>query len=340
LANAPDCHIVSGWYDFFLEGALVDYRIMRIVDPSTRLTIGPWHHLQTAHQGTFGMLLRETITHFQKQMEPCHIHTTVVEDTQIPPVRVFLQESIDVTQWGSSMGYIIDRMRSTIVSIFSSKGVQVPGKWLTLSSWPPVDTSPVPLWLSHDGRLVGKSLLQTTTKGDVSYTFDSSNPTPSGGTDSFHYYNGGPFHVSKEIHDRSDAIHFTTDVLTSGIVLAGHISANLVCFFTGAESVDYVVRICEVYPDDATVVIAEGIQRIRGNHNTTVHVDVGSIGRIVKPGLRLRIYICSSAYPRWMVNSGHNDEHIHTPTLSTHHIRCDPGHLNSSFIILPVYKLE
>jgi predicted acyl esterase len=334
LANAPSCHIVAGWYDFFLEGALVDYRIMRAVDPSTRLTIGPWHHLQTTHQGTFGMLLREIITHFQQYMEPCHlpIHTTVVEE----PVRVFLPESIDITQWGSSMGYMIDRMRSTIVSIFSSKGIQVPGKWITLSSWPPIDTSSVQMWLSHDGRLVGESLLQTTTNGDASYTFDSSNPTPSG----FHYYNGGPFHVSKEVHDRSDAVHFTTGVLTSGVVLAGHMSATLVCFYTGAQSVDYVVRICEVYPDDTTVVIAEGIQRIRGNDTTTVNVDVGSIGRIVKPGLRLRIYICSSSYPRWMVNSGNNDEHVHTPTISTHRIRCDPGHLNSSFIIFPVYGLE
>ena len=174
----------------------------------------------------------------------------------------------------------------------------------------------------------------------MSYTFDSSNPTQSRGTDSFHYYNGGPFHVSKEIHDRADAIHFTTNVLTSGVVLAGHVSASLHCSFTGAESVDYVVRLCEVYPDGVTVVIAEGIQRIRSNHTTSVQVDVGSIGRIVKPGLRLRVYICSSAYPRWMVNSGHNDEHIHTPTLSTHHIRCEPGNFNSSFIILPVYELS
>lgn len=329
LEQAPSCHLISGWYDLFLEGTLLDYRILRLTDPGAQLTIGPWHHLQTIHPGTLGFLLRTMLSHFGNHMPPCRHPTREV--VACLPVRVFLQASTS-QRWG---GHLLERIQTTLVSAVSAESIHVPGQWLSLSSWPPVETVPVRMWLASDGGLVHAP--DVVTPGYASYSFDSSSPTPSAGVDGFHLYNAGPFRIQKDVHDRLDAVHFTSDVLVHGIVLAGHVSAVIECSFKGAESVDYVVRLCEVYPDGTSVVVAEGIERVTTDSSMPVRVDVGSIGRIVAPGNRIRVYICSSAYPRWMVNSGHIDDTVtQTPTVSRHQVRCAP---DASYIILPVYPL-
>jgi predicted acyl esterase len=140
--------------------------------------------------------------------------------------------------------------------------------------------------------------------------------------------------IDRETHDRPDGIHFTSGIFVNGVVLAGHVSAMLNCSFTGSESADYVVRLCEVYSDGTTELLMEGIERI--GHNSQVQVDVGSIGRRISVGSRLRVYICSSAYPRWIVNGGYPEGDVRTPVVSEHSIGCFPGESAGSYLILPV----
>eukprot|EP00927_Polykrikos_kofoidii_P023745 TRINITY_DN21767_c0_g1_i2.p1 TRINITY_DN21767_c0_g1~~TRINITY_DN21767_c0_g1_i2.p1 ORF type:complete len:663 (+),score=73.12 TRINITY_DN21767_c0_g1_i2:153-1991(+) len=42
--RVPPCHILTGWYDFFLDGSLQDYALARKNQPRVQLTIGPFHH--------------------------------------------------------------------------------------------------------------------------------------------------------------------------------------------------------------------------------------------------------------------------------------------------------
>jgi predicted acyl esterase len=149
--------------------------------------------------------------------------------------------------------------------------------------------------------------------------------------------NAGPYRISKEVHARTDAVHFTSEPLVNGVTLAGHASANIFCSFEGASTVDYVVRLCEVFQDGTTVVFAEGVTRVSDHHpaaGAVVHVDIGSVGRIITSGQRLRIYIGSSAFPRWEVNSGSGSN---DPTQSEHLIWCAPGTALASYLTLPVY---
>jgi len=336
VSLAPSCHLISGWYDVFLEGVIRDFHLLRLTDSNAQLTIGPWHHLQTMHPGPFGLLLRSTLSHFRTHLQPCRQQMEDVTDAPSSlPVRVFLPASPS-QRWGASVGHVL---QTAAVSAGSLASICAPGQWVALSSWPPVETTLVPMWMASDGGLVPKCD-STPTPGQASYSFDSSDPTPSSGVDGFHLYNAGPFRIHKDVHDRTDAVHFTSDVFTQGIVLAGHVSAVLQCCFEGAESVDYVVRLCEVYPDGTSVVVAEGIERVTTYDSMPVRVDIGSIGRIVAPGNSIRVYICSSAYPRWMVNSGYIDETTpQTPTVSRHQVRCAPGSMDASYLLLPVYPL-
>ena len=327
MGPIPSCVLATGWYDIFLEGTIIDYRILRHADPSIRLVIGPWHHVQTTHPAVFGGLLYTMLTHFNHTM-PCQFSVDTEEEDPILPVHVFLHSSmLRTTRFRGSL------IRHVIPSFLLPT---VPGTWVQLSSWPPVDVMSERLWLSFDKRLV--STPEGATSGTQSYVFDPCTPTPSHGTDTFHYVYGGPFEITKAVHARTDCMHCTSDVLPDGIVLAGHVSAFIQATYTGAKSVDYVVRLCEVYPDDTCIVLAEGIERVMNSVNmdsTHVKIEIGSIGRIVKPGQRLRIYICSSAYPRWMINKGGDEIQM----VSTHQIRCAPGEPDASYIVLPTFKL-
>ncbi|HEX4832554.1 MAG TPA: CocE/NonD family hydrolase [Trebonia sp.] len=47
---------VAGWYDIFLPGQLRDFRALQAAGRPARLTVGPWHHMNSADHGT-----RETL---------------------------------------------------------------------------------------------------------------------------------------------------------------------------------------------------------------------------------------------------------------------------------------
>ena len=317
----PNCVLVTGWHDIFLAGTLQDYRMLRLVDPTVRLVIGPWHHLQTVHPAVFGDLFRLLLAQLHRNMPPPGEELKSETET-VAPVRVFLEASV----------YSATTRRRRWLHWAVPSLLPSPGTWVDLAAWPPREVVSERWWLSPDHRLV-ETLGGTAST--LSYVFDPTTaPTPSRGTDSFHYIDGGPFAVTPQVHERTDCLHWTSGSLVDGLVLAGHVSAVIHATCTNADSVDYVVRLCEVSPDNITIVLAEGIERVRCTRGeaTQVQIDIGSIGRIVDPGQRLRLYLCSSAYPRWALNE-------ETPKLSTHHhIRCG-GEIDVSCLVLPVIQL-
>jgi hypothetical protein len=347
LPHAPSTHVVTGWYDIFLEGSVLDYRGMVLSDTPNqiRLTIGPWHHLQTIHPGVVGRILRITLRQLREQMPPCRPTTTALDtlsDRRLP-VQVFLERSIR-TRWGASIDTIVNDWKSCVgATVPSTEEVFGFGQWLGLERWPPTATQMKRLWMCLDQRMDEEgsvSCLARRPAGEVSYTFDSDHPMPSRGVDSFHIFRSGPYRISAAIHARNDAVHFTSDPLVHGVTLAGHASVELFCTFRGTESVDYIVRLCEVFPDGTAVVFAEGVTRVCGcpTNGEVVHVDIGSIGRILIPGQCLRVYIGCSAFPRWEVNDGHPGE-TGPSCVSEHLIRCAPNCLDGSYLCLPVYPM-
>lgn len=342
-SDAPSCQLVTGWYDFCLESTLADYQIVRTHDPTVRLTIGPWHHMQMGYPTTMNQLLLVTLDHFQERMPACRPrpttdHTSIYSKDPLRPVLVFLPESRRaVGRFWTYWSYAYDLVEATISSVRNT----VPGSWISLVEWPPPESVEHQWWMSANGCLVTAPDAHITTRGSVSYRFDPSDPTPSTGCDRFHLWNSGLFRIKD---NRPDIVYFTSDVFETRLVLLGRMTATIHCDSIGAESVDYVVRLCDVHPDGTVVVFREGIRRVQATMKSRdVSVVIGSVGHVLSPGHRLRIQICSGAYPRWTSNDGYTLPRL--PGIprgslgSTHRIHYNPGGSSATSIILPVYPL-
>jgi len=121
-------------------------------------------------------------------------------------------------------------------------------EWKKFQSWPPKDVETKNLYLQPNGKLSFEKVGRTDSWDE--YVSDPNNPVP--------YQDGIQARRTREymIDDqrfaarRPDVKVYQTDVLTEDITLTGPILANLVVSTTGTDA-DYVVKLIDVYPEDA-----------------------------------------------------------------------------------------
>ena len=128
--------------------------------------------------------------------------------------------------------------------------------WRTAKRWP-VPTVATPFYLAADGKLTRESA--PINAGRVVYTYDPADPTPTHGGRNL-TLPAGP-KDQRRVESRSDVVTFTTGPLTSDLEIAGRVTAR-VFFSTEARDIDMAVRLCDVYPDGRSILIAEGIRRL------------------------------------------------------------------------------
>jgi len=121
-------------------------------------------------------------------------------------------------------------------------------EWHRFNAWPPAEAESRHLYLQPNGKL-GFEKVQRTDSWDE-YVSDPNHPVP--------YQAGIQANRTREymIDDqrfaarRPDVKTYQTDVLTDDITLAGPVLANLVVSTTGTDA-DYVVKLIDVFPEDA-----------------------------------------------------------------------------------------
>ena len=121
-------------------------------------------------------------------------------------------------------------------------------------------------------------------------------------------------------------------------------------FEEGSDAVDtdFVARLCDVYPDERSIVLCDGVirARLREGMDREVmmqpgkvyefEIDMGVTSNVFRPGHRLRLEVTSSCFPRWNrnLNTGApiaTDTEIRLARQTVHHSRACP-----SRVILPV----
>ncbi len=121
-------------------------------------------------------------------------------------------------------------------------------QWKKFNTWPPAETENKNLYLHPNGKLAFEKVGRTDSWDE--YVSDPANPVP--------YQNGVQANRTREymIDDqrfaarRPDVKTYQTSVLTEDITLTGPVLANLVVSTTGTDA-DYVVKLIDVYPEDA-----------------------------------------------------------------------------------------
>ena len=115
------------------------------------------------------------------------------------------------------------------------------------------------------------------------------------------------------IENRSDVLVFTSDVLTEPLEITGPIKARL---FVSSDcpDTDFTVKLTDVYPDGKSMLITDGILRMRNRNGVDhwefmnpgeiyeIEVDLWSTSLVFNEGHRIRVAISSSNFPRFLAN--------------------------------------
>jgi predicted acyl esterase len=213
-------------------------------------------------------------------------------------------------------------------------------EWRAGDDWPPTHTDTN--WYLHENG--GLSTDYPSNYEILSYTYDPTNPVPTVGGQNLNLP-PGPYDQTS-VETRDDVLVFTSDVLTEPYEATGAIKARLYVS-SDCPDTDFTVKLTDVYPDGRSMLITDGILRMR-NREGADHWEFMELGEIYEVGIdlwstsyiwntshRIRIAISSSNYPRFLANPNTIDSMAQN---STYNIAQNTVYLDSdhpSCIILP-----
>lgn len=307
----PSFHI-GGWYDLALQGTLDSYAAMTTLGRPTRLLVGPWSHEPSLSDpigevcfgvaaGAQGMPDGD-LTSLQLAWFSEHLRSDLARDPgpSKPPVRLFV------------MGR---------------------NEWRDADSWP-LDRTREVTWFLRSGGVLHQ-MRDAGSRGVAEFVYDPEDPAPTVGGHTVMWPAFMPGAMDQRIvEERTDVCVFTSDPLGEDLEVTGRVRAIL-HVESSAPSTDWVVRLCDVYPDGRSINVCDGIFRMSGNADECqrVEIDLWSTSIAFLSGHRLRVQVTSSSFPRWdrNLNTGHQDK----PQVAVAHQRVYLSGDRPSFIEIP-----
>jgi uncharacterized protein len=277
--DAPMLH-VAGWFDIFFGGQLRAFQGLQThaktetARRAQRLVIGPWVH------------------------GPANTSQRQAGEVDFGPEAIFdLREH--------RLRWYDHWLRGEPNGVMDGPPVRAflmgANRWLELDAWPPPNITYRPLFL-HAGHGLSFDAPHANEAAD-SFSYDPREPVPS----LMVYPQLGP-KDHRPIEDR--VLTYTSEVLESDLCVAGPVTA-LLHASSSAPDTDWVVRLCDVWPDGRSLSVCDGILRARYRdslmHPTLLKpgevyqfgVDLWSTAQVFKAGHRLRVHVTSSDFPRY-----------------------------------------
>ena len=287
--DVPIVHL-GGWFDCFLDGTLRTFQGIRSHGRSQacranqRLVIGPWIHgpanvgRSDAGELDFGSeapfdLYTYRLRWYDHWLKG--VENGIMDD---PPVHIFLMGA---------------------------------NRWLDMQTWPPENITYRPMYF-HQGTGKSEASLnngtlsfespQSSEEAD-SFAYDPEDPVPSLLT----YPELGP-KDHRLVEGRM--LTYTTQPLQEDLTIIGPVKAVLFGISTAPDT-DWVVRLCDVWPDGRSMSVCDGILRARYRNSLEraelmvagqvyrFEVDLWSTAQVFKAGHRLRVEVTSSDFPRY-----------------------------------------
>jgi hypothetical protein len=106
---------------------------------------------------------------------------------------------------------------------------------------------------------------------------------------------------------------YTTDPLIDSVIVSGQVTVNLWAS-SDALDTDFTAKLCDVYPDGRSMLVADGIVQARHRNSISIEevltpdeinrfeIDLWSTAVVFAPGHAIRLSISSSNYPRFETN--------------------------------------
>jgi predicted acyl esterase len=322
--NVPAVHI-GGWYDCFCQGTVdgfmgYQYQGGSGAQGKSKLIMGPW-----THGGANNVQQGELIY-------PENCKNNFSSSLFLDMIKEYtMNQPGNYDEWPSVYYYVMGDVDDTYA----------PGnEWRAANDWPPSHTNTN--WYLHENGVL--STTYPSNYESLSYTYDPSDPVPTVGGQNLNLP-AGPYDQTS-IENRNDVIVFTSNILTEPYEATGPIKARL---FVSSDcpDTDFTVKLTDVYPDGRSMLITDGILRMRNRNGADhwefiepgeiyeVEVDLWSTSYIWNTGHKIRVAISSSNYPRFLNNPNTDDPIAQN---STYNIAQNIIYLDSdrpSSIILP-----
>jgi putative CocE/NonD family hydrolase len=280
--DAPMVHS-NGWFDYRLDATLNSFQGIRTLGRSARcrqgqrLVIGPW----------------------------CHVPPPSW-DLDFGPQAVLDEDAYRLRWYDYWLkGMENGMMDGPPVHIF----VMGANRWLEMEDWPPSQVTYQPIYLREgtgrsDGSLNNGGLTfaqpEEAERPD-SFLYDPQDPVPSLRT----FEDAGPKEY-RSIEGR--VLTYTTDVLESDLTVVGPVRATIYGLSSTPDT-DWVVRLCDVWPDGRSMWVCDGILRARYRNSFEreelmasgqiyrFEVDMWATAQVFQAGHRLRVQVTSSDFP-------------------------------------------
>lgn len=190
-------------------------------------------------------------------------------------------------------------------------------RWFETAVWPPAGVTDMPYYLQPGNRLT--TTMPGTGPDSASWNYDPRDPSPTvGGPTLRGDLVQGPYDQRPLVESRNDIAIFTTPVLTAPVTITGRPKVRL---FVSSDryDTDVAVRLTDVYPDSRSMLVKDGIFRMRYLNSFSnpdslvpgqvyeVEIELYDVAQTFQTGHQIRLAITSSNYPRFDANMNDGD---------------------------------
>jgi len=322
--NIPAIH-VGGWFDTFSQGTIDSfigrqYKGGKGARGGQKLVMGPWAH---------------------------GIGRKKVGELQFPnsrfPSKYSTHSWFDFHLKGADNGMAKTPAVAYYVMGDTSGGNGPGNEWRYSEVWP-IPAGDRQFYLCGDGSLSAEKSVEENPLYKE-YVFNPESPCPTVGGRNL-CLPSGPMDQG-EIESRADVLNFTTRVLAEPLEVTGRVYARIF-IASSAVDTDLSVRLCDVYPNGKSYLMAEGMLRLRFRDGFdggkplvpgkvySVLVDCWSISIVFNKGHRIRVSVTSSNHPRFDINPGTGRPWAEGDKTVTQKNRIYCGSKYPSHMILPV----
>lgn len=318
------CLHIGGWFDIFQQGTIdaflsCQHRGGEGARGRQRLIMGPWTH------GIGGTSAGQLTWPDNAALDVGAEALAFIDD--------WMRRQAETASYQPAVRYYL---------MGSTAEPDAPGNvWRQADDWPP-PSQQKPLYLAPDGRLSSKPPDEPAA---LTIRHDPFDPVPTVGGFNL-VLPAGPMDQSL-IEQRSDVLVFTSPPLAEPVEVVGRVWA---CLFVSSDcpDTDVIVKLCDVYPDGRSFLIACGGLRLRFRNGFDheellepgevyeVHIDMWSTAYVFNSGHCIRADVQCSHFPRYDVNPGTGEpvgQHtFYQAAINRFHLSAD----RPSRIVLPV----
>ncbi len=325
--------MIGGWYDHNTELMVNFFNAIRStttgVQNDHRFLVGPWVH------GGSGIAF---------------VGSSIQGELSYPNAADW-NDSLALMFFDYHMRGIANGWNTTPYVQYYQMGENV---WQNSSTWPPAGLSNINLFM-HDNGLLNE-VSPSAVSGSLNINYNPLDPSPTiGGSTLRSDLDQGPYDQLPLVESRGDILSFTSVELGSPVILKGNVQAHLKVS-SNKKDTDFAVRLTDVYPDGRSMLLVDGIRRMRFRDgflasDTSIMsagaiydciIDLPTTSITFLTGHKIRVDITSSIYPKYNRNDNSggmmypslNGDSLVNPSSALNTIYLNS--VNSSYISLPL----